>query len=133
MSVTENRLKGSVGLKGLAYRGGGPMLSWLLHRIGGLGMVIFVSLHMLSTFLDYQLGSDVGRTLNTIYESIYFQVFIAFFVMFHVLNGIRIILLDTWPRLLEFQREATWLQWLIFIPVYGMSVFLMIQRAISGE
>ena len=64
---------------------------------------------------------------------IVFQVIVAFFVMFHVLNGIRIILLDTWPKLLEFQREATWLQWLIFIPVYGMSVMLMIQRAISGE
>lgn len=127
-------LKRSVGLvPGLRYKGGGPMISWLFHRIGGLGMVIFVSLHMLGTFLDYQLGSDVGRTLNTIYESIYFQVLVAFFVMFHVLNGIRIIILDTWPKLLEFQREATWLQWLVFIPVYGMSVFLMVMRAISGE
>jgi succinate dehydrogenase / fumarate reductase, cytochrome b subunit len=125
-------LNKSVGVKGLTYRGGGPMLSWLLHRIGGLGMVVFVSLHMLSSFLDYQLGSQIGRTLNTIYESIYFQVFVVFFVMFHVLNGIRIIILDTWPKLLEFQREATWLQWLIFIPVYGMTVLIMIQRAISG-
>ena len=109
------------------------MISWLFHRIGGLGIVIFVSLHMLATFMDYQLGSDFGRTINIIYESIYFQVIVAFFVLFHAINGLRIIILDTWPKLLEFQREATWLQWLIFIPLYGMSVFLMILRAISGE
>ena len=126
-------LKKSVGIRGLAYQGGGPMISWLFHRIGGLGIVIFVSLHMLATFMDYQLGSDFGRTINIIYESIYFQVIVAFFVLFHAINGLRIIILDTWPKLLEFQREATWLQWLIFIPLYGMSVFLMILRAISGE
>jgi succinate dehydrogenase / fumarate reductase cytochrome b subunit len=126
-------LKKSVGLRGLTYQGGGPMISWLLHRIGGLGMVVFISLHMLASFLDYQLGSNVGRSINIIYESVYFQVVIAFFVMFHALNGMRIIILDTWPKLLEYQREATWLQWLVFIPVYGMSVLLMVMHALSGE
>ena len=109
------------------------MIAWMLHRIGGLGMVILVSLHILASFLDYQLGNDLGRTINTIYESIYFQVFVCFFVIFHAINGLRIIVLDVWPQMLEYQREATWLEWLIFIPVYAMTVFIMIQRAISGE
>ena len=109
------------------------MISWLFHRIGGLGMVIFISLHMVASFMDHALGIYFARTVNIIYESIYFQVFVVFFVLFHVINGTRIIILDTWPKLLEYQREATWLQWLIFIPLYGMSVFLMILRAISGE
>jgi succinate dehydrogenase / fumarate reductase cytochrome b subunit len=126
-------LKSKVFWQGLKYKGGGPMISWLLHRIGGLGIVIFVSLHVLATFLDYELGSGLGRTINIIYESIYFQVFAVFFVLFHVLNGLRIIILDTWPAALEYQREATWLQMLVFIPLYGMSVFLMIMHALGGE
>lgn len=127
-------LKRNVGLwQGLKYRGGGPMVAWLFHRIGGLGMVILVSLHILASFMDYQLGNDLGRTINTIYESVYFQVFVCFFIIFHAINGLRIIVLDVWPQLLEYQREATWLEWMIFIPVYAMTVFIMIQRAISGE
>jgi succinate dehydrogenase/fumarate reductase cytochrome b subunit len=31
---------------GLRYRGGGPMLTFILHRIGGLGMAIFVAMHI---------------------------------------------------------------------------------------
>jgi len=52
--------------------------------------------------------------------------------MFHGLNGLRILILDTWPQLLEYQREVTWLQWLVFIPVYGLTVFIMIQYAVSS-
>jgi succinate dehydrogenase/fumarate reductase cytochrome b subunit len=79
-----------------------------------------------------QFGSDFWTSVNIVYESIYFQVFIYFVVFYHVLNGFRVIILDTWPKLLEYQREVTWLQWLIFIPIYGLTVFIMVQRALSG-
>jgi succinate dehydrogenase/fumarate reductase cytochrome b subunit len=94
-------LKRNVGLRGLGYRGGGPMLSWTLHRIGGLSMVLFVGLHI-------------------------------FVVYFHSLNGLRIIILDVWPKLLEYQREATWLQWLIFIPLYSLTAVIMIMFKLKG-
>jgi succinate dehydrogenase / fumarate reductase, cytochrome b subunit len=125
-------LKRNVGLAGIRYRGGGPMLAWALHRISGLSIIIFVGIHMLSSFFQHELGSNLGTSINIIYESLYFQIFIYFVVIFHALNGLRIITLDTWPRLLEYQREATWLQWLIFIPVYGLAIFVMIQRLLRG-
>jgi len=125
-------LKRNVGLKGFSYRGGGPMLAWMLHRISGLAMVVFISLHVLAGFFMQQFGSDFWTSVNIVYESIYFQVFIYFVVFYHVLNGFRVIILDTWPKLLEYQREVTWLQWLIFIPIYGLTVFIMVQRALSG-
>ncbi len=125
-------LKRNTGLQGLRYRGGGPMWAWILHRIGGLAMIIFVSTHVLSSFFQHQMANDLAATINVIYESIYFQVFLYFFVIFHTINGLRIIILDIWPKALEYQREAIWLQWLIFIPVYGLTVFLMIMRSISG-
>ena len=123
----------SVGLSGLKYKGGIPMLSWLFHRITGLGMVIFISIHVIAGFFMQQTGSDFAATINTIYESIYFQVFIYFCVIFHVLNGTRIILLDVFPKLLEYQRELSWLQWLIFLVVYGLTVSLMIMNAVQGS
>lgn len=126
-------LKRNVGLKGIRYRGGGPMLSWVLHRIGGLAIILFVGGHVLSSFFQYQLGSDLATEINVIYESIYFQVVVFFVVIFHAINGLRIIILDTWPKLLEYQREATWLQWLIFLPVYGLAIFIMVMNAMQGS
>lgn len=122
------------GLQGLGYQGGGSMLSWLLNRISGLGILVFVSLHILASYDMHVLatGGDLGTAINTIYESLPFQIFIYFCLLFHTLHGLRVVLLDLWPQFLKFQREALWLQWCIFIPVYGLTVFLMIQRALSG-
>jgi succinate dehydrogenase / fumarate reductase cytochrome b subunit len=120
------------GLEGLRYRGGGTMITWMLHRITGLGIILFVSLHVVAAFLLLQLGSDVGKAINTVYESWLFQAFVYFCVIFHVINGTRVIVLDVWPQLLTYQREAIWMEWLIFIPVYGLSLLLLVQRGLTG-
>jgi succinate dehydrogenase / fumarate reductase cytochrome b subunit len=119
-------------LAGAKYKGGGPMLAWVLHRLSGLGMIVFVALHVLASFLTQQLGSDLGITLNILYESLYFQLFVTFCVIFHGINGLRIIALDIWPRLIRFQKEATWLEWIVILPVYGLTAYIMIQRSLAG-
>jgi len=41
-------LKRNVSLAtGLRYKGQGPYLTFILHRIGGLGMGVFVTVHIL--------------------------------------------------------------------------------------
>jgi len=125
-------LKRNVGLKGFKYQGGIPMISFMLHRISGLAMVFFVGLHITASFFMQQLGSDWATALNTVYESIYFQIFILFVVIYHALNGLRILVLDLWPQFLEYQREATWLQWLVFIPLYGMTVVILVMVTLRG-
>ena len=125
-------LKRNVGLQGFKYRGGGPMLAWALHRISGLAIVLFVGTHVIASFFMQQFGSDWGTWINTVYESVYFQFVVIFVVLYHALNGLRIILLDLWPKMLEYQREATWVQWLIFIPLYGMTVIFMIMNQLQG-
>jgi succinate dehydrogenase/fumarate reductase cytochrome b subunit len=95
-------------------------------------MIIFVSLHVVAAFLTQQMGSDLGITLNIIYQSLYFQLFVFFCVIFHTVNGLRIILLDIWPKLIRYQKESTWLEWFIIIPVYGLAVLIMIRRFLAG-
>jgi succinate dehydrogenase/fumarate reductase cytochrome b subunit len=79
-----------------------------------------------------QTGSNAATLINTIYEHWAFQVVVAFFVLFHSLNGLRISILDIWPKLLNYQREALWLQWFIFVPVYGLIVFVLVQHGLAG-
>lgn len=126
-------LKRNVGLQSIRYRGGGPMLASILHRITGLAMVLFVGTHMVASFAMQQFGSNLATSINIIYESVYFQFLMIFVVFYHMLNGFRIIVLDLWPKLLEFQREAIWIQWLIFIPVYGLVAWIMFLALIKGS
>lgn len=126
-------LKRKVGFfQGLKYQGGGPMLAWILHRITGLGIILFVGLHVFASFFMQQFGSDLATTINIIYESWIFQIVVAFIVIFHALNGLRIAISDLWPQSLKYQREALWLQWFIFVPIYGLTAFLLIYLNISG-
>ncbi|HDD61764.1 MAG TPA: hypothetical protein ENF22_04460 [Chloroflexi bacterium] len=126
-------LSRKVGLiAGAKYKGGGPMLAWVLHRISGLGIIFFVTLHVLASFLTQQMGSDLGIFINIIYESIYFQLFIVFCAIFHGVNGFRIILLDIWPRLIRYQKESTWLEWFVILPLYILTAYIMIRRFLAG-
>jgi succinate dehydrogenase / fumarate reductase cytochrome b subunit len=123
-------ISGRVGFwSGLKYRGKQGMLTWVLHRISGLGIVIFVGLHVVVSFFGQQFGSDVAFTINTVYESWAFQIFIYFCVLFHAINGSRLAVMDLFPAMIRYQRELIWLEWAIFIPLYVLPSFIMVQNA----
>jgi len=109
----------------LRYRGQGPMLTFILHRIGGIGMAVFITMHILASFL----GGSIGGFLNSVYEHWLFQIFIFFCALFHAINGLRITIIDLFPKLLVHQREAIWVEWAVFIPLFLISVFVIISTA----
>lgn len=119
-------LKRNVSLAtGLRYKGEGPMLTFILHRIGGLGMAIFVTMHILASFL----GGEIGKSLNEVYSNWLFQIFIFFSALFHAINGLRITIVDLFPKLLVHQREAIWVEWAVFIPLFVIAAFVIISTA----
>ena len=124
MGLTRN-----VGLAtALRYKGQGPMWTFVLHRVGGLGMGIFITTHILSSFV----GGDVGGFFNDVYQNWAFQVFIFFCVLFHALNGLRITILDLFPKLLPHLREAIWVELAVFIPLYLTAVFIIVRNGLGG-
>lgn len=119
----------------LGYRGGQPMLAWLLHRISGIGIVLFVTMHVLAAFFIYSVESAsatgaVAQFLTDLYEGLPMQIFILFAVLYHALNGLRIVILDMWPGLMRFNREAMWVQWALFLPAFFLPAALMIMAAV---
>lgn len=109
----------------LRYKGQGPMLTFILHRIGGIGMAVFITMHILASFL----GGSFGGFLNSVYEHWLFQIFIFFCVLFHAINGLRITVIDLFPGLLVHQREAIWVEWAVFIPLFAIAVYVIISTA----
>lgn len=122
-------LKRNVGLAAaLRYKGQGPMLTFILHRIGGVGMAVFVTIHILASFL----GGKGGVFVNTVYENWIFQIFIFFCALFHAINGLRITIVDLFPKLLVHQREAIWVEWAVFIPLFAIAVFVIVNTALGA-
>lgn len=117
---------------GLRYKGKQGMLHWALHRVTGLGIALFVGIHVVAGFFGQQFGDDLSFAVNAIYESWQFQIFVYLCVLFHALNGARVAVMDLFPGLLRFQRELLWLQWIIFLPTYGLPCYFLVQTALTG-
>jgi succinate dehydrogenase cytochrome b subunit len=116
----------------LGYRGGQPMIVWILHRFTGLGIILFVGMHVTAAFMLYStaegLTNAVAGALTSFYETLWVQLFILFCVLFHAINGLRIVILDMWPSLIHYYREAMWVQWALFLPLFLVPAVLMILR-----
>lgn len=118
---------------GLKYRGGATMLAWMLHRVTGIAMLVLITTHIVAGFFMQQMDSQVAAALNAIYESWEFQALVTFIVMFHAFNGLRIAVLDIWPSLQVYQRQALWIQLLVFLSLYGAMAGVLLQRAFAGS
>ena len=114
----------------LRYKGQGPYLTFILHRMGGAGMAIFVTIHVLATFMEKQDWA-IGDFINDIYMSPPFQIFILFCVLFHVINGLRITILDLFPSLILHHRRVIAIEWIVFIVLYSFAVVTIITTAIG--
>jgi succinate dehydrogenase / fumarate reductase cytochrome b subunit len=108
------------------------MLVWVLHRISGIGIALFVGLHVLASFSSQLYGWELAKSINVLYESPAFQIVVFFCALFHAINGLRITILDLWPKLIEHQREAIWVEWAVFVPIFGLSVLVILSTAVGG-
>ena len=71
--------------------------------------------------------------LNTIYENWFFQIFIFFCVLIPRHQwACASPSLTCFPKLLEHQREAIWVEWAVFIPIFAIAVFVIISSALGG-
>jgi succinate dehydrogenase/fumarate reductase cytochrome b subunit len=131
--MTSRPLKRNVSLwQGLRYKGKGAMLTWLLNRITGLGILVFVGIHVVAAFFLQQFADDVSIAVTAVYESWPFQLVVYFCILYHALHGTRLAIEDLFPGLLRFHNELIWLQWILFIPLYGLPSFIMVQNALTS-
>jgi succinate dehydrogenase / fumarate reductase cytochrome b subunit len=96
MSTLKATLSGSV-----RYRGREGQLSFILHRLTGLGTLLFLTIHILDTATVYFAPNLYDHAI-AIYQSTPFmigEIFLVFSVLFHGANGLRIALFDLFPNL----------------------------------
>lgn len=111
----------------LSYRGGEGMLAWAFHRISGVAVWAFVILHVVDIFL---VGAAPGvyDSLLFIYATppgIVLEWLLGAAVLYHALNGLRIIIMDFWPRMTRYHRALWYANWVIFAMV-GIPVTIVI-------
>jgi succinate dehydrogenase / fumarate reductase cytochrome b subunit len=105
----------------LRYRGAIGQWSWVLHRLSGLGVVLFITLHIIDTSwaLFYP---DLYVKAIAVYQTPLFTIgefVLVACVIYHAINGMRISILDNRPHLWRYQQRAAWI-------VLGLSALLAV-------
>ena len=104
----------------LVYRGREGQWAYLVHRAAGLGVLLFLGLHIFDIYL-VGFGPEVFNSTLFLYKgpvARILEVLLAFGLLFHALNGLRIIILDFFPRLMKYHRRLFWIECVIFSIVF---------------
>jgi len=109
---------------GLGYQGGWPYVAYILHRIGGSALFIFFTLYILSL-----LGLNFA---NTLFGNWFVQIILLVFGLFHVINGLRITILDLFPTLHEHYRQVINIEWVAYALLAMFAVFVVLRSALGG-
>ena len=134
-------------VEGLRYEGGIGQWAWLIHRVTGLGILLFLVIHILDTFFVvawpelYDHTVDIyGGVLSGLPESwglngYYWPLRWAFraaelgliaCVLFHAINGIRIVFFDFWPEAADRQKLAfRWVLIVFAVVMIPVAIFVL--------
>ena len=92
------------------YRISWAQLAWFGHRASGLGVLLFLFAHVVET-ATVALGPDVYNFTQTLYHNLparLGEILLMAALVYHSLNGLRVILMDFWPRTTVWYRPLTY-------------------------
>ena len=117
--------------RAVTYRGREGQIAWMLHRVTGVGVFLFLALHILNIFL-MSFPSDVFNSVLVLYHNLVFKLLTVFGlylgVLYHALNGIRVMIVDFWPGAGRYQVPLWRVQMVIFVLAFVPSAAVMLTR-----
>ncbi len=138
MTTETTRTAQPVTTRGIsAYRGYRPppgMISWAFHRITGLGVLLFLLLHIVDIFL-VNYGPEVFDELLFLYRHPVFrigEIILVGAVYYHAANGVRIILIDFWPKAYRYERQLFYGVMAVFLLGFIPTAILMIRAMLNA-
>jgi succinate dehydrogenase / fumarate reductase cytochrome b subunit len=117
----------------LRYRGSEGMLAWAFHRISGVAIWAFILLHVLDIWLVGANPALYDEVLK-VYASPAGRVgelLLGAALLYHALNGLRIIIMDFWPRMTRYHKQLWYLNWVLFV-IVGLPIMLQIMAPAFG-
>jgi succinate dehydrogenase / fumarate reductase cytochrome b subunit len=123
--------------EGVLYRAKGNIL-WLLHRVSGLGIVLFLGFHIFGMSMS-AFNPPLHEQMLELYKTPLFSIgelALAACLIFHAVNGTRIAILELRPKLWEKQEVAT--RWsliivaILLLPTLAIMAYKSITHFIGG-
>ena len=133
MSSTVATRPKSAAKRGTIYLGGAGQLTWLLHRISGIAVVYFLTLHIYEA-LQLFGGPEAYNEATAAYKQPWFRPFevaLILAVTYHALNGLRVSMFDLFPRTTKYHRRVFMIGAVVFV-LAALAIGFVMLRPLLG-
>jgi succinate dehydrogenase / fumarate reductase cytochrome b subunit len=92
---------------GRLYKGREGQWSWMAHRVTGVAIILFLFAHVVDTAL-VGWGPDAYNRVVAVYKNPFIRLLelgLVAAVIYHALNGVRIMIMDFWPKAADLNRQ----------------------------
>ena len=119
---------------GSLYRGREGQWSWIAHRVTGVGILAFLFVHIVDTAL-VAWGPEAYNKVVAVYHHPIIQIMelgLVGAVIYHALNGLRVMIIDFWPRASLYQARLFWATAILFAAAMAPITWLMGTRIVQA-
>lgn len=112
---------------GSIYKGHPGQWSWLLHRVTGVGIILFLFAHVVDTAV-VGWGPQAYNRVVSVYENPFVRVLelgLVAMVLYHSYNGVKIMLIDFFPKLVSHIRTLSLATAAVFVASMIPITFIM--------
>jgi len=113
------------------YKGQSGMFAWLLHRVAGLGVLLFLLVHIVDISL-LGFGPNVYNEGIALFGTTLVRIISLLLIaalLYHSFNGVRIMLIDFVPQAVRYQRSMFWAAMILTIVVFLPMAYFVIAPA----
>ncbi len=106
---------------GTLYKGREGQWSWVAHRVTGVAIILFLFAHVIDTAV-VGWGPEAYNRVVSVYHNWVVRLLelgLVAAVIYHALNGVRIMVIDFWPKGTRYNRQ-------LFYATTGLFVLSMI-------
>jgi succinate dehydrogenase / fumarate reductase cytochrome b subunit len=112
---------------GSLYKGREGQWSWLAHRVTGVAIILFLFAHIVDTAV-VGWGPDAYNRVVEVYHNPFVKVLelgLVAAVIYHAVNGVRIMIIDFWPKANLWNRQLIWGTLALFLATMAPVVYVM--------
>lgn len=105
--MAERRIAKARSEFGRLYKGREGQWSWIAHRITGAAIILFLFAHVVDTAV-VGWGPEAYNKVVAVYHNPFIRLLelgLVAAVIYHALNGVRIMIMDFWPKAADLNRQ----------------------------
>jgi len=109
------------------YKGQSGMWSWLFHRVSGLAILLFLLIHIVDISM-LSFGPAIYNNSILLFDQwevrlLSLALIVA--ILYHAFNGIRIMLIDFWPKAVKYQKVLFTIVLVVTIALFIPSAYFV--------